>query len=265
MSPGFESFDGIDEQRGQTVRVAPTQLSALQRFRCVRKTGRDARKIGAAFELRHQLLGARARCVDAIARRVFRYAQQNLRNVDLFGIGRYTRLRGDEVFQLAVRNLNARIDLALAQPIQDDVLPNVVAKLRKRNAVGFEPLPQRLHRQAVGLCDAPERRIDRRIVDPHTRFARQLHLRTIDDHPLEHLALEHVGRRRLNLLAPQLHFRDARPRAQLIGGDDFIVDDRDDAVDRPRSGAWRRRCRCSRRGPCRLHGLPLREARTRRR
>ena len=58
------------------------------------------------------------------------------------------RLRGDEVFQFAVRDLNARIDLALAQPIQDDVLPNVVAKLRERNAVGFEPLPQRLHTTA---------------------------------------------------------------------------------------------------------------------
>ncbi len=205
----------------------------MQRFRRIRKAGRNAREIRAAFQLRDQLVGALSGCVDAIARRVFRHAQQNLRNVDFFRISCHTRLRSDKIFQLAVGDLDARVDLAFAQPIQDDVLPDVIAKLRKRNAVGFEPLPQRLHRHAVGLRDAPESCVDRRVVDPDTGFARQLQLRTIDNHPLEHLAFQNVCRRWLNLLAPQLHFRDACARAQLIGGDDFVVDDGDDPIYRP--------------------------------
>ncbi len=61
----------------------------------------------------------------------------------------------------------------------------------------------------------------------------------------------------LDLLPLQLQFRDARARLQLVGGNDLIVDDGDDAVDRSRSGAWRCRRRSSGRRPGRLHRLSL--------
>jgi len=55
-------------------------------------------------------------------------------------------------------------------------------------------------------------------------------LRAVDDHAFQDLPLQHLRRRRLDLLTLQLHQRQLRPCTQFVGGDDLVVDDGDDAV-----------------------------------
>ncbi len=172
-----------------------------------------------------------------------RHPQQDLGDVHFLRVGGDAGLLRDEVVEFRLRDLDAVVDLALPQSAEDDVLPDVFAELVERQPVRFEALAQRRHGQPVGLGDATDGRIHRAVVDAHARFAGELHLGAVDDHALEHLSFQHLTRRRLDLLPAQLHLRDGRSRPQFVGRDHFVVDDGNDAVERPGRARTGRRLR----------------------
>src|SRR5690606_41805935 len=113
----------------------------------------------------------------------------------------------------------AAVDLALAQPAPDDLLAHVLAEAREARAVTLDALAQLRDRQPVFLRDRAERLVDLGVVDANAGVARRLQLRAVDDHALENLLLERVGRRRLDVLGPKLSLCDLHAQGQLAGGD----------------------------------------------
>ena len=198
--------------------------------------------------MRQDLVGTLPGLVEALRIGVLRNAQQDLRKIDLLTVRRYPGLVGDEIVEFVLGNLQPSVHLPLAQAVEQDVLTHVLAELIERDALGLETLAQRRDRHVVGFGDARHRGVDRCVVDADAGFTGHLQLRPVDDHALEHLAFEDLGRRGLDLLPLQLQLRRARSRLQLVRGDDLIVDHGHDPIDRARRTRLRRRGRRARRG-----------------
>ena len=175
-----------------------------------------------------------ARFLQPLWSRVLGHAQQDLRQIDFLGIGGDARLVGDEVVELALGNLEPPIDFPLAQPVEQDVLPDVFTELGKRDALGFEPLAHRRHGHVVRFRDPAHGGVDRRVVNPHAALARELQLSAVDDHAFQDLPLQDIRWRELDLLPLQLGHGRQCAGTQLVGRDHFVIDDSDYAIDRSR-------------------------------
>ena len=93
-------------------------------------------------------------------------------------------------------------------------------------------LAQLLHGQAVLLRHFRHGPIHFRRRRQHADLLGVLRLGPGQDHLLEHLAHQHVLRRRRAALVAQLLLHDGDPALELARGDRLLVHDRDDAVDR---------------------------------
>ena len=83
-----------------------------------------------------------------------------------------------------------------------DLVADVLAVLAYGNALLREHLAELVGRELVVLRDAQDRALDLRVVDADAGFLRVLQQRALGDQPLEHLLVEHVGRRRRRRSAP---------------------------------------------------------------
>jgi hypothetical protein len=123
------------------------------------------------------------------------------------------------------------VDLAFAQALHDYLVADVVAILGIRNVLLRQRLAELLGRKLVVLSDALNRALDLAIVDLDTALLGLLQQRALGDQALEHLFVEHVGRRRLHFLLPQLLLHDPPCVVELVLGQGLVIDDSDDAVD----------------------------------
>ena len=111
---------------------------------------------------------------------------------------------------------------------------DVLAVVRVRDAFALEHLAELVGRQLVLLGDAQDRALDGRVVDADAVLLRVLQQRALDDQALEHLLVEHVGRRRRDLRRLHLRQHDAALLVQVVLRDRLVVDDGEHAVERHR-------------------------------
>ena len=150
--------------------------------------------------------------------------------------GKGIRVVGEKVVDLGIGDDNLAIHLALAQAGQQDLGANLVAEARPRHAVPVQRGAQLIHAEFVVGGDAVDGALERGVVHPQRGLARELELGTLDDETFEQLAFEHLGRRQFDVLALQLAYRLIDTGTQLQGGNDFVVDHRNDAIDLDGSG-----------------------------
>src|SRR5690606_5963210 len=224
----------VDEELRQALRRSPAERPAAHRLGRVRECGREPCKVVPALQLPDHLLAAQPLALDLLRRRAFGHRQQDLRDVKLGGRLRALRLRSQERVDVGIADLDAAVDLAFAQALAHDLFADVVAEARETRAVALDALAQLDDRQLALLGDRRQRTVHLRLVGTDAEFARRLRLRAIDDHPLEHLLLEHVGRRRLDVLRAKLPLGYPQAQRKLARRDRFAVHDRDDPIDRRR-------------------------------
>ena len=175
-------------------------------------------------------------------------------------------LRCEESLDLRIAHRDARIDLAFAQPLDDDFLADVLAVFLVLDVLLLERLAELVGRQLVVLRDAQDGALDLRVVDANAVLLGELQDRTLGDDPVEQLLLEHIGGRRRHLL--RLHLRENGPLllVDLELRHRLVVDDGDHAVEEHAAvGRRTRRVRgCRPRGRCaRLGGRRRRALRQR--
>ena len=139
-------------------------------------------------------------------------------------------LVGKIIVDLAIRDEYLALDLALAQPDNGHSARISSRKRRIAYAVLFQRQPELLRRQLVVGSDAGHRLVELRVIHPQAGLARELHLHPVHDHPLQHLALEHILRRQVGVLFLQLLERGCVTLPQIVLRDDLVADDRDDTI-----------------------------------
>jgi hypothetical protein len=238
---------------GSRASAAPAEVAAQARRR-VGESGRDLREVRARGDLLQGLLGAATLGVDLVGRRLLRDEHEHVLEAVL---GLAAGLRGDggeEVVDLGVAHRDAAVDLAVAQPLDGDLVPHVLAVARVAQPFALDRGAELIRGQLVVLNDPLDRALDLRVVDLDAGLLRVLHQRAVDDQPLEQLLLQHVVGRRRHLLRLHLLHDDALLEIEVVLRQRLVVDDGDDAIEgddggRGRRGAARRRRR--RLGPAR--------------
>ena len=201
--------------------------------------GGELAEVAAGARLGERLFGLRARRLQPLGACLLGHAHEDVRQVVFDTLGRRGFHFLEEQAHLGVAHLDLVVNLALAQPRQEDLLAQVLAPAFERHAVRFEGFAKLGERHVVVLGDALHRAVELQLVDADAGLARHLQLRLLEDQALEHLVLEHVALGRGRALPAQLPLGAVDGLVQLGQRDDFLVDDRDDAVDD--SDALRRR------------------------
>ncbi len=219
------------EELGQAVGRAPAHLPALQRVSRVGVARREAREVGAGERLGARLAGAPAHLLDSLRARLVRQPQQDVRQI-VFGALRAADLVVREVqVDLGFADLDALVDLALAQALQHDLLAHLLAETLERDPVALERLAELREGEPVALGDAFDRAVELQLVHADAAVARELQLRALQDQALEHLPLEHRRGRNRGALAGELAPGEPHALAQLARRHHLLVDHGDDAVD----------------------------------
>jgi hypothetical protein len=86
-------------------------------------------------------------------------------------------------------------------------------------------------RQLVILRNAQDGALDLGVVDFHAVFLGELKQRALGHHPLEHLLVENILRRRLHVLLLELLHDDALGVVEIVLGDRLVIDHGDDPID----------------------------------
>ena len=150
----------------------------------------------------------------------------------VFDAGVGPRLQiGEEQIDLGVADLDPVLHLALAQPVQQHLLAQLLAPGLEGDAVALERGAEVGQAQIVVLRHALHRAVELHLVDAHAGVPRELQLRLVDDQALEHLALEQRAVGQPRALAAQLALGAGHRVVELGGGDHVLVDHRHDAVD----------------------------------
>ena len=136
----------------------------------------------------------------------------------VFGVSGFLRFQRRQVMiDFGVADGQRALDLALAQALDDDFVADVFTILGVVYFFLCELLAEFFGRHLVVLGDALYRALDLRVVDAQAGFLRILHQRPLGDDALEHLFIENIGGRRLDVLLFHLRQHDAlwrhRPRA----------------------------------------------------
>ena len=150
----------------------------------------------------------------------------------ILGLAGVLRLERRQILvDLRIGHLDLAVDLALAQALHDHLVADIFAILRVRDILALQGLAELIGGKLVLLRDTLDAALDECIVDLDPLLLRLLQQRTLRDQALEHLLVEDVGRRRLDLLLPQLLLHHAPRVVELILGQRLVVDDGDDSID----------------------------------
>ena len=193
--------------------------------------GGEPAEIAAGARLGERVLGFRARRREPLGACLLGHAHEDVRQLVFDTLGRRGLHFLEKQGHLGVAHLDLVVHLALAQPRQEDLLAQVLAPELERHAVGLQRAPELGQRHLVALGDALHGAVELQLVDADAGLARHLQLRLLEDQALQHLALEHFALGRGRILPAQLPLGAADGVVQLGKRDDFLVDDRDDAVD----------------------------------
>ena len=188
-------------------------------------------EIGAATDRLERFLSATPLGVDLIRARLLRDDNQDVRKLVLRISGVLDLQRREVVFDFGIAHGKPALDLALAQPLHNQLVADVFAVLRVRNIFLRERLAKVLGGEFVVLRDTLNRPFDECVVDLDARLFGKLQQRSLSDEALEHLLLEHINRRRLQLLLLHLLQHDARCVVDIVLSNRLVVYHCDHAVD----------------------------------
>ena len=237
--------DGFREHRRQTRPGTPAEIAAGQRVARIGKPCGDLPEVRAVADILQRLFGAAPLGLDLLRARLLRNQDEDMCET-VFRFSSKLRLgRGEVIFDLGIAHRDAGIDLALAQPLHDDLAAHVLAVPDVRDPVSGERLAKPVERELVVFGDALDCALDLGVVDLDAAVLGVLQQGTFGDQALEHLLIEDVGRRLLHILLFQLLHDDAFGVVELVLRDGLVVDHRDDAIDS--NYAWRGRARYRRR------------------
>ena len=119
------------------------------------------------------------------------------------------------------------VDLALAHPLQQQLVAQVLAEAVRRQAQAGQAFAQLRHRQAVLPGDVFFRVVDGAVLDLEPDLLGRLQLGLLDDEALQHLARQLLARGQAAALG-RLH--PGQPCPHVAAGDGFGVDQRDDVL-----------------------------------
>jgi len=201
----------------------------------VREFARQPGEILAGAGALENALGLRACAGDLRLGGVLRDRDQDVRQVDLHGRRVAAALQlNDVLVDFEVAHANARLELALAQPREQQLVAQLLPELRHRNAVGRQPAAQLGDVDAILPRQVLFGHVDRGLLRLDALLARELDLRLLDDEPLEHLPRELGARRQGLALLRQLLLEARHAHAHFVVGDRLRIDDGDDEVRRSR-------------------------------
>src|SRR5471030_1233088 len=228
----LEFIERLGKHRRQAVRIAPADLAALERVGRVGIRAGHLGEVGAGAQLAHDFLGAGAARGDHVGVGVVGDAYHDLRQVVLELLGGGGLLRRQVAVDLGAGDLDLGVDLMLAQALHDDFLADFLAEGGVRRALLLGGVALLMDGHLLLLGDAADGAVEHAVVDPHAHLLGFLQLGALDDHALEDLALQigGLGNRHVLGLHAAGHGLDAG--GQFLAGDDVVVDDHGDRVDR---------------------------------
>ena len=194
----LQSLGGFDKDVRQARRGPQAQLTALGAVGVFRQLQRDLGKVLTATHTRQRSLGHRLAGGKRCRVGALRHADQDLRDVGL-GIGiRGRSALGQELVDIFFADLDALVDLTLAQPLDHDLVAHIGAKARVIDALGLEPFAQHRQRDLVLLRDVLHRAVQLGLIDLHATFARCRDHGALVDQRVQRLAPQlGLGRRAL--------------------------------------------------------------------
>ena len=228
---GLELAHGVGEQARQVVGLAPAHVPArggiagFGIFLCQRA------EVGPLACLGHQLVGPGLLACDFLLVGTFGQLQQNLTDV-VFGLADLAAL-GQLGVDLTLGDADVAGGLALAQACRDDLGHQLTAEGVQRDALILQTFGELLRGQAVVLGHVGHSTVDLGIAGLEAIVGGVLLLRQLQDHLLQHLLAQLVGRRHpgaRGLGRTPLDQMDLG--LQLAFGDDALIDDGHDAVKR---------------------------------
>ncbi len=137
-------------------------------------------------------LGAALPHVDLVGRRLLRHQDENVGESIFHFAARLRFQRREQMVDFGVTDVDAAFDLALAQPLDRDLVTDVGAVFRVRNALALHRLAEVFGGELVVLGDAHERALDLRVVDANAGVLGVLHEHAFGDEPFEQLLFEDV-------------------------------------------------------------------------
>ena len=264
-SPGLHVGDQVADELRQLVHAPPAELAALERGLRLRVGERELAEVlalqGAAVDVVRKVLDLR----HFLRRRRLGQREQDVRDVVFRIRVRLARIALERLVELARRDVDARIHVALPEQRQHDLAPHLLAIGGVVEALLLERHGHLLERDVVALRDVAQRLVQRFVGHLHAEARRALHLDLLQDQALEHLLADDVGRRHLRALAAQALGDERRLRVELALQHDAVVDDRDHAVERDaacghvarlREGGAREQERAKETGQDSAHGQP---------
>jgi len=125
---------------------------------------------------------------------------------------------------------DAVVHLALPQPLDKHLVPQILAKALERYSVALEYLAELGQRHLVRLRYAAHRAVQIQLIDFERGFLGELQLHSLGDHAFENLALHFRLGRRSRAAPVQFLDRIVDPGLELVLGDYLVVHHSHDAV-----------------------------------
>ena len=197
---GFEAHHDVGEHGGDLRAAAPTEGAALERGLAVGVGDRELREVLAGARAAADVLGASCGLLELTRRRVLRHGDEDVGDVVLARLGRTVPLLGEELLDLARRDVDALQHIALAQHLHGHLAPYALAIGGVVDPLRGERLRQFGERQVVALRHIAERLVQGFVVDEDAGALGALHLDLLHDEPLEHLLTQDLRRRHLHVL-----------------------------------------------------------------
>ena len=225
-----QRLEGDDEQVRQLAGFLPADVSTLQGIRGLGMGDGELLEVAAGPQFGHEFVGAFACRLNGRRRGRFRQRQKDVREPVLRDVGQ----TGEEAVDLAVGYADTAAHLAVDQLFDEYLGAHLGPVQGGIDALFLHAFAQGRNRHLVAAGDALDGALDIGIAELQAGFFGQLQLKAFQDQPLEDLFLQHVVRRRCDLLEDDLAPGRLHALAQLRQGDDVVVDDRHDAVERIR-------------------------------
>ena len=238
-----QPVDRLHKQLRVAVETAQAKLPAG--LRGVGRVGRLGSELGKIFSRprpARKALGAGLQHTYLCRRRIFRHGDQNLGEVDCDG-GRIDlfELFADELVNIRLTHAHPWLDVAFTQTRHGQLGTKVLTELRDRNFLLDQPLAQLGDVQLILAGNIDLRLVNRRVVHLDTGLAGVLDLRPLVDQALEDLPGQHLATGQSCAFAYQLLLQPHQPGFDLVVGDRFTVDHRNNEIRRALRRHRRRR------------------------
>ncbi len=159
----------------------------------------------------------------------------------LLGQLQLAEIRREEVLHLLIGHLDTLGNAALTHTADDHLAADLLAGGFQAKTVTGQRLAELLQRHVVALGDGAHGLVEFFVGDADAGALTDLQLQILGDQALEHLLLQHVGRRRIGAALLDGLLDLAHALIQLALHDDVVIDDRHHAIQWLNLGEGRRR------------------------